>query len=160
MMERRGMWPFSHCSRDYGHTPETVDQIFRFKLQETLWKHIGNTLTTWGDRNRGDLHLVSSIVHGITRCTANDNSTQSTWTHCWDTSKPIWNRVAKGSHRIVVPLLDRNTVPSPKIYENNNNRRNMYDLFNQKYVRHCVGHMEWLKLYTPPDRWTHKNQHS
>ena len=24
MMEIRGMWPFSHCPREFGHTPETV----------------------------------------------------------------------------------------------------------------------------------------
>ena len=65
--ERRGMWPFYHYPRNLGNTPETVDQIFQCKLEDTLWQRLGNIMTTWGYRNREAPHLVSSIVHGIKR---------------------------------------------------------------------------------------------
>ena len=66
-MEIRRMWPFSHCPRDCGYTPETVDLIFQYELQGTLWQRLGNILTTWGDKNRAEPHLISSRVHVITR---------------------------------------------------------------------------------------------
>ena len=41
VMEIIGPWPNTHFTRDYGHTPKTVEHIFQCNHKDPLWQRLG-----------------------------------------------------------------------------------------------------------------------